>query len=308
MSTETRATLAPHHVSEWPRIVAHVDEHGRGSITINGTSRACSAESVAALRAGIIARSVAIATSLHRPVRLDVAEAGQTHALGVRPEGYVQLVDANGMIPLVDGLTIEEGRCRLCRRLQPVTSSTCVQCGVDEPLRVEVDPNENSGPVLWADQPYPAIEDDAAPVDSSDPAAVDEHEGIRHRETFHVDEELDDDIEQTRLTRRTALSPTLTLRIGLQEPITVGNRIAIGRRPVPVDGREPVTVDSPSRQVSRTHATIDVDDDGRIIVTDLHSANGVVLDDSDLLPGQPTVVQDGATLRLGDLSCTVSLA
>lgn len=306
MSTHTQEALTTHHVAEWPRIVAHVDENGRGAITINGTSRACAAESVAALRAGVIARCVAIANSLHRPVRLDVTEAGQTHALGVRPEGYVQLVDSSGVIAAVagDGLTVDEGRCRVCRRLQPVTSSTCVQCTVDEPLRVEVDPNENSGPVLWADVLYPSIEEDAEPInESSDPTGVDEHAEIRRRGSFYVDPI--NDLEQTRLTQRAALSPALILRIDGREPVTVSGSVAIGRRPVAVDGREPVTVDSLSRQVSRTHATIDVDDAGRIIVTDLHSANGVEIDGADLVPGQPSVVPNGATLLLGDTSVIV---
>lgn len=301
MSTETRRILDPHHVSEWPRITASVDDHGRGSITVNGTSRACSAESVAALRVGVIARCVAIANSLHRPVRLDVTEAGQTHALGIRPEGYVQLVDAHGMIPAVNGLAVDEGRCRICRRLQPVTSSACVQCGVDEPLRVEFDPNENSGPILWAESPYPFIDDDAEPIHESEPGPLHQHAAGGQPDSD------DDGIERTRLTRRAAHSPVLQLRIDHQDPIAVGSRVAVGRRPSAVDGREPVTLDSPGRQVSRTHATIDVED-GRIIVTDLHSANGVELDGAELMPGQPTVVPSGATLILGDVRVEVTAA
>ena len=59
---------------------------GTGALTINGVSRACAAESVAALRTGMIARAVVIGTQLRRPIRLDVSEEGRTHALAVRPE------------------------------------------------------------------------------------------------------------------------------------------------------------------------------------------------------------------------------
>ncbi|MDR7184610.1 hypothetical protein J2X85_001633 [Microbacterium trichothecenolyticum] len=304
-------------MSEWPRITASVDNHGRGSITVNGTSRTCSAESLAALRVGIIARGVAIANSLHRPVRLDVTEAEQTHALGIRPEGYVQLVDAHGMIPAVDGLAVDEGRCRVCRRLQPVTSSSCIQCRVDEPLRVEVDPNENSGPILWADSPYPVLDDNAEAIDANDSeqATTVDAEPIHQPapapillDDAGVDEDADvDEVELTRITRRATFSPTLRLRVAGNEPIALSGRVAIGRRPLAVDGREPFTIDSPSRQVSRTHATIDVED-GQIIVTDLHSANGVVLDGVDLAPGQPTIVPSGAALFLGDVRVVVASA
>ena len=136
----TQPLTGLHRVPEWPRLAATVASDGTGTLTINGVSRACAAESVAALRTGMIARAVAIGTQLRRPIRLDVTEEGRTHALAVRPEGYVQLIGADGTIPAPDGLSIDEGRCRVCRRLQPVTSATCVQCGVDEPLRVEVAP------------------------------------------------------------------------------------------------------------------------------------------------------------------------
>lgn len=61
--------------------------------------------------------------------------------------------------------------------------------------------------------------------------------------------------------------------------------------------------------LSRTHATIDVDDAGRIVVTDLDSANGIELQSAPphwLTPGEPTVIPDGATILLGDVYCTVS--
>lgn len=277
-----------HRIPEWPRLAATVARDGTGTLTLNGVSRACAAESVAALRIGIIARAVAISTQLRRPIRLDVTEEGRTHALAVRPEGYVQLIGTDGTIPAPDGLSIDEGRCRVCRRLQPVTSATCVQCGTDEPLRPEVAP--------------PAELNIITP-----PAAV---PGARSS-----DVELDElhEVERTRLSRRSVPpvpfpAPVLRLAFNTQRSIEAGAHVVIGRNPEPVDGREAFTVVTPGRMLSRTHAAIDVDDAGRIVVTDLKSSNGIELQSASprrLTPGEPTMIPDGATILLGDVYCTV---
>ncbi|WP_248243262.1 FHA domain-containing protein [Microbacterium kunmingense] len=280
-----------HRIPEWPRLAATVARDGTGTLTLNGVSRACAAESVAALRTGIIARAVAISTQLRRPIRLDVTEEGRTHALAVRPEGYVQLIGTDGTIPAPDGLSIDEGRCRICRRLQPVTSATCVQCKIDEPLRPEVAP--------------PAEPKTVAP-----PATVPVTQTrLGELEELH-------NIEHTRISHRTAASPTphaavLHLRFSTQRSVDTGPHVVIGRNPEPVDGREPLAVVTPGRMLSRTHVTIDVDDAGRIIVTDLHSVNGIELQSVSpqrLTPGEPTVIPDGATILLGDVYCTVTEA
>ncbi|MDZ8202753.1 FHA domain-containing protein [Microbacterium sp. SSW1-59] len=274
-----------YRVPEWPRLTATVTHDGTGALTINGVSRACEAESVAALRTGMIARAVEIGTQLRRPIRLDVTEEGRTHALAVRPEGYVQLIGADGTIPAPDGLSIDEGRCRVCRRLQPVTSTACVQCSVDEPLRVEVAP---------PDEPNRIAPAPAASVTRPSPVGLNE-------------------VEQTRISRRAATpaAPVLHLAFNTQRSIDAGPHVVIGRNPESVDGREALTVVTPDRMLSRTHATIDVDETGRIVVTDLHSANGIELQSTPpqwLTPGERTVIPDGATILLGDVYCTVTRA
>lgn len=287
----TQPLTGPHRVPEWPRLAATVTHDGTGTLTINGVSRACAAESVAALRTGMIARAVAIGTQLRRPIRLDATENGRTHALAVRPEGYVQLIGADGTIPAPDGLSIDEGRCRICRRLQPVTSATCVQCGVDEPLRVEVAPPAEPNTV----EPLAA-----APITRPSSVELDE---------LH-------DVEHTRISRRAAApaappAPILHLAFNTQRSVDAGPHVVIGRNPEPVDGRDALTVVTPGRMLSRTHATIDVDDEGRIVVTDLDSANGIELQSAPpqwLTPGEPTVIPDGATILLGDVYCTVARA
>lgn len=161
-------------VPTWPRLIAELHGDTTGTLTVNGTSRACAAESIEALRTGLIARAVSYAVQLRRPVRLDVTEAAASYQLAVRP-----------------------------------------------------------------------------------------------------------------------------------------GRVVIGREPIPKDGQHAVTVVSPGRQLSRTHAAIEVDQDAQIIVTDLNAPNGVELLTTPprwLTPGEPTVVPIGAKLMLGDVECIVTLA
>jgi hypothetical protein len=138
--TSTQTGGQGERVADWPRITATVRPDGTGSLTINGTERACQAASVNELRTGMTARCAAIAMRLRRPVRLIVTDDTSTWNLAIRPEGIVQLIDDAGTIPPADGLSIQEGRCRRCQRLQPVTVAYCAQCGLREPHRPEVDP------------------------------------------------------------------------------------------------------------------------------------------------------------------------
>lgn len=275
----TQALGVVERVVDWPRISATVQAvpygAATGALTVNGTERACSAESVEALRAGMIARCAAIAAALGRPVRLDVAEGPATYRLAVRPTGVVQLVDEHGGIPSAEGLTVDEGRCRICRRLQPVTSTSCVQCAAPEPLRVEVDP----------------IDVSAIVPEASDVEELDEHTHML-------------------APRRTRPALHLTFDTG-QEPLILTEDAALGRRPEPVDGRMAVTVDSPERKVSRTHLLVDVDEEDRIIVTDYHSANGVEVQSHPpmlLTPDTPYVIQPGTSLLVGEVVCTIGVS
>ena len=136
----SQALPQPERVADWPRLTAAVRPDGTGSLTINGTEHACQALSVEELRTGIIAHCAAIAARLGRPVRLAVTEDTSTWVLGIRPQGIVQLVDEQGMIPAADTLGVHEGRCRKCRRLQSVTVASCGQCGITDPHRITVDP------------------------------------------------------------------------------------------------------------------------------------------------------------------------
>lgn len=149
------------HVPVWPMLVASVNADGTGTLSVNGAERHCAAESLEVLRTGIIARCVAIANRLHRPVRLTVAEPEGTWRLAVRPEGIVQMIDDAGMIPPAGDLSVDQGRCRQCRRLQDVNETTCIQCGTAQPHLVDVVPPDR------ATVPHTASPAQATPARSS---------------------------------------------------------------------------------------------------------------------------------------------
>ena len=295
----TQTVRRPEPVADWPKVVASIhgpSDHlvqGRptyiGSLTINGTERPCEAASVEELRTGMIARCVAIAIRLHRPVRLTVNDSSQTWTLGVRPEGIVQLLDAAGTIPPADGLTVHEGRCRVCRRLQPVTEAVCVQCHTPEPHRVEADPID-----------VKAVVPDTA-------TTVEELPAVRPV-TVPVEE-----LEHTVMAKPSppaVTRPRLRLSFTTQEPVDTTESIVLGRQPVAVGDRKPIAVESPERMLSRTHALVDVDDEGRIVVTDYHSGNGIETQTDPprrFEPGVPYTIEPGTSLRMGDVVCTVDV-
>jgi len=260
-------------VVSWPRIIATVNADATGTLTINGVQRTCAAETLDALRAGMIARCVTIATALHRPVRLTVTEGEEVWPLAVRPNGVVQALSPTGTIEADDDLVPAQGPCRYCRRPQPVTERVCAQCQTPDPLRVE-----------------------DAPIETEDilsPAHDVEERSLTHDE----------------LPRVTA--PTrVRLTFSDQDPVVITFGAALGRGPEPIGGRQPIVVTSPRRMLSRTHALVDIDERGQIIVTDHHSGNGIEAQTNPPIRFERDiayVVHPGTTLLLGDVACTLTL-
>ncbi|GAA1524317.1 hypothetical protein BJ978_002941 [Agromyces terreus] len=124
------------------------------------------------------------------------------------------------------------------------------------------------------------------------------------------------------LTMPPAFLPTATAprpsaaRFRLETPdgveIELSDRCVLGRNPVAAgtnaDARAVAVVD-PTRTVSKTHALIEIRE-GRVIVTDLHSTNGVAVQAGGgevtvLDAGAPAAVEPGSVLRLGDLALTL---
>jgi uncharacterized RDD family membrane protein YckC len=93
--------------------------------------------------------------------------------------------------------------------------------------------------------------------------------------------------------------------------LTLAGKLILGRDPsaLPEDGdATPVPIADDSRSVSKTHLLLEVGPSG-MQVTDRHSTNGVVVVtagvDLSCVPGVPTPLPDGSTVRFGDRSLRV---
>lgn len=257
-------------VPDWPRVLATVQPDGTGTVRVNGIERACAAESVEGLRTGIIARAVAIATALGRPVQLHVTEGGAVWPLAVRPSGVVQALSAGTTITTDDALRPAEGRCRGCRRLQSVAEVRCARCGVSDPHAIEHETPDAAATELPGPPATPPSSETALP----------------------------------------SQVPVLHLTFSSQPPITVAGRVILGRRPAALNGWTGVAVVSPEQMVSRTHLLVDVDPAGHLLITDHHSGNGtsvLTTPPIDLRAGVPYAIAPGTTIQLGDVSCTIDL-
>lgn len=286
---QTSAGSSEYRVPAWPRLKVLVNPDGTGTLIVNGTHHPCQADSVDSLRTGMTARAVTYARTLRRPVRMDVTDGPDDYRLAIRPEGYVQLLSDTGTIDLHEALLVSEGPCRRCGYPQPVTSETCSACEVREPLNVaapaaEISPRRQISTAIGA------------------PAAP------QYASTSVAHESLAPEVNTDTATVRTA---TLLLIFDDQRSVRAPGRVVLGRNPDPIDGRHPVAAASPGRELSRTHATIDVDEMSRIRVTDLGTPNGVkILGTSprQLVSGAPTLIKGGTRLLFGDVECTIALA
>lgn len=107
-------------------------------------------------------------------------------------------------------------------------------------------------------------------------------------------------IDHTVVVARAAARPTLVVHLDTGETATAAAPVVIGRRPKALPGHTAVTVTSPGRETSRIHAVVDIDAEGRLIVTDQDTPNGTRVNDVALEPHRPTIVSPGARLELGD--------
>jgi resuscitation-promoting factor RpfA len=93
------------------------------------------------------------------------------------------------------------------------------------------------------------------------------------------------------------------LVVSLNRPVLIGRAPQVTR----VTGNEIprlITVASPNQDISRTHCEVRMDGDD-VVVTDLRSTNGVLLlrqgvGAQRLHPGEPTVVEPGVVVDLGE--------
>lgn len=271
-----RVTVAP-----WPRVSATFHADATATVLVNDREHPADAPSTARLASGVLARSVAVARTVARPVRLHLTDAAGTRPFAVFPDGTVARLLDDGTVDPAPVPPAQPSPCRRCGAPQDVAAPTCSGCGALEPHRVERTPV----PVL-----------DAATLTHPDAVLVDDLRAALS--------------ERTPAGHGPAARRTLRLTFADQAPITVQGSVSLGRNPAAVRDRTPVRVVSASMTVSKTHAFVDVDDRGTITVTDSRSANGtVVLVDPPVLltPGQPYRLEPGTSLRLGDVTCTVGL-
>jgi hypothetical protein len=265
-------------VGGWPRLQVEIRseaQHVTAVLRINGAPQGCASSTVEGMRAGIIARCATLAATLSRPVAVDVDEAGQSYRIAVRPNGVVQSIDAGNTIADASRLTPVNGPCRQCQQLVVVTAASCGACGIDQPLRVEL----NDAP------PRRPTHASTVPVDAP----------VEYRHTAAPLLEVDEHTVFVRAPR-----PQLVVLLDNGETITTPAPAVLGRNPDAIDGHTPVKLPSPGREVSRTHVLVDVDDAGRLIVTDHGSGNGTYVDGQALSPYTPTIIASSARLQLGD--------
>lgn len=272
-------------VPTWPRIIASIDSDGRGELSWNSVTDEISAVDRDATRAAIVARCTRLAQTIARPVRLELLEGGRVLELAVHPRGTAQPIGADG-VPAVDSTGDTDpatvvGTCRACSATASAAEARCQTCGAPEPL------SRSRG---GARRPSNAA---------------------RNRE---------EQASRTRTGRRAlrrdaqgrADAPrALVIEFEDETRAVLAGGAAVGRDPSPVDGRIPVRVDSSDNTVSRTHALVDLDHAGRILVTDYHSTHGVHVSGkraTTLSPGVVYRVPDGTRLRLGDVLCRLGVS
>jgi len=264
-------------ISPWPRVTAVLHSATSATLIVNDVERVCEAPGAARLRTGVLARAVAVADAIGRPVRLRLAVAGGAQLLAVRPDGAVHALTDGGVMAATPLAAPVDTGCRRCGTPQPLTAATCARCGSLEPHRVEV-------------TPFPVL--DVADLTQPD-AAVAAHVHARAASAPDV------------------ARPSLVVQVEGRAPRVVAGAAALGRNPAAAPGRTPVPVASPGMLVSKTHAIVEVDAQGVVRVTDCGSTNGTTLLSTPplpLTPNQPHVVASGTAIRLGDVVVHVSLA
>lgn len=126
-----------------------------------------------------------------------------------------------------------------------------------------------------------------------------------------VAESVVDDATRASVGRRVAESWRLTLPGG--EQVLVEQTILVGRDPAHSaqwSGAALLAVTDSAKTVSKTHAVLELTPGGQMVVHDLDSTNGVYLgynDDDEVTvePGEPVLVEPGASLSLGEFTVAV---
>lgn len=151
-------------------------------------------------------------------------------------------------------------------------------------------------------EPVPAVLEPVPPVVEPAPSAVPSiptrSEAARRAAPDEVSEATVVHTEDRRM---------VVIHLEPDETICTVVPVLLGRNPDRVEGHASLLVPSAEREVSRTHALIDTDTRGRLVVTDLASANGTLADGRLLLPNVSTALSSGTRLQLGDATIRVEI-
>lgn len=95
------------------------------------------------------------------------------------------------------------------------------------------------------------------------------------------------------------------------QTIVLDRSVLLGRRPseaIP-EGSKAVRIEDPTRTISRNHAAISIDQDGRLWIEDYGSLNGTFIirdgEERQVVEGTPMPLEAPATLRVGDQFLTL---
>tara|TARA_R110002020_G_scaffold77567_3_gene195786 strand:+ start:224 stop:604 length:381 start_codon:yes stop_codon:yes gene_type:complete len=119
----------------------------------------------------------------------------------------------------------------------------------------------------------------------------------------------DDDLDSTRMSQVGSAKPWI-VSFSDGQTFSLGPPIVIGRDPAPRGEAIRVSVQDPSKSVSKTHAALEVRD-GLLWVTDLHSTNGTTVTNAvgeatDCPPEVPIPVGDGWSVAAGEFTVFAS--
>ncbi|MGO1316748.1 MAG: RDD family protein [Cellulomonadaceae bacterium] len=189
-------------------------------------------------------------------------------------------------------------------------------------------PSAPSAPVGYPPAPSPVMTPPPAPVapaaSVAPVAAPSPVAPVTPPVAVHRADELDDDLEQTRLSisglraqsgTPGVIPPSATLRLSDGKEVTITGTVLLGRNPAPgadekVD--ELIRVNDPGRSVSKTHLLVGVDDEG-VWVVDRASTNGTIVtlaDGQQIICAEHQVVRlpEGAVVAFGDYSASFEYA
>ncbi|MBS3178978.1 MULTISPECIES: FHA domain-containing protein [unclassified Pseudoclavibacter] len=307
-------------VPTWPRVTARLDASGGGMLSWSSTPAEISADDRDAALAAVVARCTRLAQTIARAIRLELHEGNRMQEFAVHPSAIMQAISADGL-PETDAgsepeLTIITGTCVACAAAASAAETRCRRCGTPEPLlrggislQRRADPEPDQPAVTEPRSGRRALRRASSQASRAGTAA-----GPNAGPTTESISRPGPERRPRRWSRRTtarlpAAPRTLVIEFEDSSRAVLAGSAAVGRNPSPVNGRIPVRVDSRDNTVSRTHALVDLDRSGRILVTDYHSTHGVHLSgasNSTFSPGVVYRVPSGARLRLGDVVCRVS--